>query len=172
MVAPSSKNSTSSSARRRRRRSPRPHDRLATAAAQERTPETGRQPPGVHAFRPRPKPLWLRLLLRTQQATSVLTLLLIISALVSYGWTVLIQQHWGDQYAELESLKKRERQYTSTNELLKNDIAKQAENPTTGLLLPDPSNAIFLAPAPQRPPVEPKSEAKPAAPTPGQPLGY
>jgi hypothetical protein len=171
MVAPQSQNSHASpSTRRRRRRSGR--SRNAAVPVQELTPRSGSDQSVVHAFRPKPKPLWLMMMIRTQQATSALTLLLITSVLVIYGWTVYIQQRWGYEYARLETLKKRERQITSANELLKNQIAEQAESPTTGLLLPDPSNAIFLAPAPQRPPVEPKTEVAPAAPMPDQPLGY
>lgn len=178
MVAPQSQGSNSSLPARRRRRSPRLPETTATVstaaemASRAASDPAASDPSVVHAFRPKPKPLWLLLLLRTQQATSALTLLLIASVLLIYGWTVYIQQRWGHEYARLETLKKRERQLTSANELLKNQIAEQAENPTTGLLLPDPSNAIFLAPAPQRPPVEPKAETAPAAPTPHQPLGY
>lgn len=126
----------------------------------------------VHSFRPKPKPLWLALLLRCQQASSIATLLLVAGVLTVYGWTVYIQQRWGQEYDRLEAFKKQERQLVSANELLKNQMAEQAENPTAGLLLPDPSNAIFLTPAPQRPEVKPKSAVPPAEPVPTRPLGY
>ncbi len=126
----------------------------------------------VHSFRPKAKPLWLKLLLRVQQGSSIVTLLLIVGVLATYGWTVYIQQQWGKAYDSLEALKKRERQLVSANELLKNQMAEQAENPTTGLLLPDPSNAIFLTPAPQRSEVQPKSSPSPEKSFPNRPLGY
>jgi hypothetical protein len=98
--------------------------------------------------------------------------LLGISVLAAYGWTVYLQQRWGHEYEKLETLKKQERQLVSANELLKNQMAEQAEKPTAGLLLPDPSNAIFLTPAPQRPEVKPKSIAPSAESSPAKPLGY
>lgn len=126
----------------------------------------------VHSFRPKPKPLWLSLLLRCQQVSSVMTLLLVAGVLTVYGWTVYIQQRWGQEYDRLETFKKQERQLVSANELLKNQMAEQAENPTAGLLLPDPSNAIFLTPAPQRPQVKPKSTVPAVESSPTRPLGY
>jgi hypothetical protein len=111
-------------------------------------------------------------LLRTQQGSSIITILLGISVLAAYGWTVYLQQIWGHEYEQLETLKRQERQLVSANELLKNQMAAQAEKPTAGLLLPDPSNAIFLTPAPQRPEVKPKSTVPSAESSPTRPLGY
>lgn len=125
----------------------------------------------VHSFRTKPQPLWLKLLLRLQQGSSIATILLIVGALATYGWTVYLQQQWGKAYDSLEALKKRERQLVSANELLKNQMAEQAENPTTGLLLPDPSNAIFLTPAPRRSEVKPKPSPSPEDFS-NKPLGY
>jgi hypothetical protein len=110
-------------------------------------------------------------LLRFQQTASLMTLLLAAGVLITYGWTVYIQQRWGQQYDRLETLKKQERQLISANEVLKNQMADQAENPKSGLLLPDPSNAIFLTPAPQRPEVKPTTVPS-TEPSPTRPLGY
>jgi hypothetical protein len=126
----------------------------------------------VHSFRPKQKPFWLIVLIKLQQGSSFVTLFLVAAILVVYGWTVYTQQRWGQQYNKLESLKKQERQLVSANEVLKNQMAQQAENPTAGLLLPDPSNAIFLTPAPQRPEVKPKSTVPPVEKFPKKPLGY
>lgn len=126
----------------------------------------------VHPF-PQQKPLWLTVLLKLQQGSSIATFALIAGGMMVYGWTVYIQQQWGQQYEELEALKKQERQLISANEVLKNQMAEQAESPTAGLLLPDPNNAIFLAPAPQRPAV--KSSLPPVPPSKSsshRPLGY
>lgn len=126
----------------------------------------------VHSFRPKAKPLWLKLLLRLQQGSSLVTLSLILGVLATYGWTVYLQQQWGEAYESLETLKKQERQLVSANELLKNEMAEQAEKPTTGLLLPDPSNAIFLTPAPQRSDIQPKPSPSLEDAFPNKPLGY
>ncbi|MCU0523713.1 MAG: hypothetical protein MUF72_02695 [Elainella sp. Prado103] len=136
-----------------------------------RAVQTPATPTIVHSFRPKPHPLWLRLLLKVQQGSSVFTVLLVASMLAVYGWTVYVQQRWGHEYEQLEALKKKERQLTAASELLKNQMAEQAENPTTGLLLPDPSNAIFLTPAPQRSEVKPKPTTSPV-PFQNKPLGY
>lgn len=125
----------------------------------------------VHSFA-RKRPLWVTVLLRLQQGSSVVTFGLIVGAMVVYGWTVYIQQRWGQEYEQLEALKKQERQLISANEVLKNQMAEQAESPTAGLLLPNPNNAIFLAPAPQRPAVKPKPLVPPSDSSPNRPLGY
>lgn len=126
----------------------------------------------VHSF-PQRNPLWLTALLKLQQGSFLLTFSLIVGAMVVYGWTVYIQQRWGEEYEQLEALKKQERQLISANEVLKNQMAEQAESPTAGLLLPNPNNAIFLAPAPQRPAVKPSSPpVPPSNSSPNRPLGY
>lgn len=147
--------------------------RLPRAAHLVSIDPTRRRTDGVvHSFRPKARPLWLKLLLRLQQGSSLVTLSLILGVLATYGWTVYLQQQWGEAYESLETLKKQERQLVSANELLKNEIAEQAEKPTTGLLLPDPSNAIFLTPAPQRSDIQPKSSPSPEATFSNKPLGY
>jgi hypothetical protein len=98
--------------------------------------------------------------------------------LAVYGWTVYSQHMWNQAYQKLGVLQRHERQLTTTNEVLKNQMALQAEQPITGLVPPNPAAVIFLKPAPQRSdhaaaPVPPAT--KPAAqtekPTP-IPLGY
>ena len=141
--------------------------RLSSAQPASESPQAD---PIPRAFRPQ-HPLWLTLLLWTQRSSSLVTLALGAAILATYGWTVYIQQQWGRDFDRLEAMKKQERQLISTNEVLKNQMAEQAEKPTAGLLLPDPSNAIFLTPAPQRPDVK----ASPKAPVEvdsTRPLGY
>lgn len=122
--------------------------------------------------RPQAPPRWLMMLLTLQRTSSALTLLLIVALLAVYGWTVYTQQRWGRAYSHLEALQKQERQLTAANEVLKNQMAQQAEAPDVGLMLPDPGNTIFLTPAPQRPPVEPEINLPPPQPIPARPLGY
>jgi hypothetical protein len=131
------------------------------------------QRPVVQAMPQRqPAPAWLRVLVKIQRLSSVSTLLLIMGLLVSYGWTVYTQQRWGQAYSQLGALQKQERQLTAANEVLKNQMARQAEAPAVGLVLPDPGNTIYLAPAPQRPAVEPEVNLPPPQPIPARPLGY
>jgi hypothetical protein len=116
-------------------------------------------------------PLWLTLLVMAQRGSSVVTFILIAAVLTVYSWTVYAQQRWGQAYRHLESLQKQERQLIATNEVLKNQMARQAEKPDVGLILPDPSTRIFLSPAPQRPEVEP--DILPSSTSPQtRPMGY
>lgn len=118
-----------------------------------------------------PLPGWLKLLVRTQRASLVVTFLLVATVLSTYSWTVVVQQRWGQQYQRFESLKKQERQLVTGNEVLKNQMARQAESPSSGLMVPDPSNAIFLPPASPRPAVNPEARSSTDL-APAKPLGY
>ena len=122
--------------------------------------------------RPQTNPSWLKLLLVLQRTSSAFTFLLVVGLLVVYGWTVYTQQRWGRAYNRMEALQKQERQMMAANEVIKNQMAKQAEVPDSGLVLPEPGNTIFLTPAPQRPPVTPEVNMPPPQPIPARPLGY
>jgi hypothetical protein len=94
-----------------------------------------------------------------------------MSVLTVYGWTVYVQQRWGQEYSKFETLKKQERQLISGNEALKNQMAQQAESPNSGLMVPDPNHTIFLMPAPERPLVQARRRSTHQT-TPAKPLGY
>lgn len=121
--------------------------------------------------RTQPLPTWLKLLLNAQKASSVTLFVLVIATLTVYGWTVYVQQRWGQEYRQFETLKKQERQLISGNEALKNQIAKQAESPLSGLTVPDPNNAIFLTPAAPRAAEAPDHPFS-SQPIPTKPIGY
>ena len=95
-------------------------------------------------------PIWLLSLCGWQRRFSVATFVLVVGMLAVYGWTAYSQQKWFQAYRKLETLKSQERQLTTTNEVLKNKIAEQAEKPIMGLVPPNPSEAIFLVPTSQR----------------------
>jgi hypothetical protein len=97
------------------------------------------------------KPLWLLRLSLLQRCSNALILCLVAVVLGLYSGTVYSQRAWNRAYRQLESLQRQERQLTTANEVLKNKIAQQAEQPETGLSPADPTQAIFLKPAPQRP---------------------
>jgi hypothetical protein len=121
---------------------------------------------------PQPLPTWLKLMIKVQKGSTVLTFLLMGTVLAVYGWTVLTQQRWGHEYRRWGALQKHEQQLMATNEVLKNQMAQQAENPKAGLVAPDPSSMIFLTPAAPRPAVQPDVEASTPDPLPNRPLGY
>jgi hypothetical protein len=95
------------------------------------------------------QPVWLRSLLRVQQASSVAVVLLLGGALTVYGLTVYGEQRWSQEYQKLETLRLREQQLSAASEVLKHQLAKEAENPETGLAPQNPATPIFLRPVPE-----------------------
>jgi hypothetical protein len=121
--------------------------------------------------KPQPAPVWLSLLVIAQRSSSVVTLCLVGAVLAVYSWTVYSQQVWSREYDKLETLQKQERKLMTANEVLKNQMAEQAEKAETGLVFPSPGNTIFLQPAPPRAPIQPSAEPS-EVPTSTGPLGY
>lgn len=118
-------------------------------------------------------PLWLRSLIGAQRSLSILTGALSIAVLSVYGQTVYSQQLWSQEYRKLENLQRHERQLTAASEVLKNQIAQQAETSRAGLVPSNPANTIFLQPAPQRPAPAPMPPAPvESQPTSFSPVGY
>ncbi|MEQ8756264.1 MAG: hypothetical protein RID09_22510 [Coleofasciculus sp. G1-WW12-02] len=95
-------------------------------------------------------PGWLRSLMILQRGSDVITVLLGIATLTIYSWTVYTQQQWTQEYRKLGTLQRNERDLTTTNEIIKDQLAQQAERPATGLVTPTTANTILLPPAPQR----------------------
>lgn len=91
-------------------------------------------------------PNWLRVLIGLERCVSVMTIALGAATLTVYGLTVSSGQQWSRDYNRLQSLQRYERQLRVANEMLKNQMAEQAENPDTGLVPQNPANTIFLPP--------------------------
>ncbi|UKP00627.1 hypothetical protein [Nostoc sp. UHCC 0870] len=89
-------------------------------------------------------PLWLLRLHTLHRHSSVVAFLLVAATLVVYGCTVYTQDLWSKNYRRLQNLQRHERHLTTTNATLTNKIAEEAENSKTGLVLPTPTNTIFL----------------------------
>ncbi|AFZ31406.1 hypothetical protein Glo7428_2911 [Gloeocapsa sp. PCC 7428] len=117
---------------------------------------TTRHPTSVPILPSARKPLWLIRLSVLQRSSTVVLFFLIATVLALYTGTIYSQRKWYQSYEKRENLQRQERQITTAIEVLKNKMAQQAEQPETGLLPADPTQAIFLKPAPQRParPVE------------------
>lgn len=127
--------------------------------------------------KPKPQPLWLSSIIALQRASSVLTSLIIGSTLTVYGLTVYGESSWTQEYPRLEQLRATEQQLQAAQEVLKNEIAIQADQPTTGLVIPQPGDMIYVEPAAPRPelspPATPPSDLKPSAHSlTNKPLGY
>ena len=128
--------------------------------------------PTVRVLRPRPQhqPLWLWVLRGVQQ-TSGLTAFLAGGVIVGfYASTVYTQQQWGKAYRQLDDLQRQESQLTSAHEMLRQQLAEEAELPGSGLVAPSPNTILFLEPADPRP--APVSPPEPPAPPQLHPIGY
>jgi hypothetical protein len=100
-------------------------------------------------------PSWLLRFYALHRHSSIVAFLLVATTLMVYGWTVYSQQLWSQSYRHLQNLQRHERQLMTTNEVLKNKMAQEAERPSAKLVSPTPSGMIFWNPAP----VESKSVA-------------
>ena len=98
-----------------------------------------------------PLPVWLRVLLSTQKLSIAVTVMLTVSVFGIYGWTVYAQDQWNQQYKKLEQLKRQERQLTTTEGSLDNDILRSVQNKPNGLVRESLDQSIFLQAAPLRP---------------------
>lgn len=121
----------------------------------------------------RSSPMWLTGLRHLQNRCEAVTGLLVTALLIAYGWSAYSQNSWQQARSQLENLKKQERQLMQKNEVLKNDLATQAQRPEMGLVSPSPAEAIALEPASQtaRPPKSISPATQPRRFT-SLPLGY
>ena len=78
-------------------------------------------------------PLWLRSLVLLQKSTSLLLFLAVGATVTVYSWKEHVETEWSKEYKQLNTLLQEERELTATNEILKNQIANQAEKEETGL---------------------------------------
>ncbi len=108
-------------------------------------------------------PTWLRAFIGLQKFSSVTTFLLAGAVLVVYGTTVYTQQLWSREYRKLEKLQRQERQVIAAGEVLKYQLANQAENADAGLVSPHPENNLFLEASPSRPAPEGNNLSQPMA---------
>ena len=92
----------------------------------------------------------LRNLVLLQRGSSVVLLVLGALTLGVYSRTVHAQRSWSNAYSELSLLRRQEPQLTLANEALKQHLADSAEQQDSGLVNPDPFNALFLEPAAPR----------------------
>jgi hypothetical protein len=117
-------------------------------------------------------PSWLSSLLFLRRSSDIVTFLLVAATLTIYSWTVYTQQQWSQEYRKLEILQRHERNITMANEVMKDQLAQQAEKPATGLVNPTGANAIVLPPAPHRPSSPPPTQTANPEPAAKSPLGY
>ncbi len=113
------------------------------------------------------------MLIQLQRGSVIVTFVLVTAALVVYGSTIYMQQHWSKEYNKLKSMQRNERKMIAAGELMKNQLIQQAEQPGSGLVPRTAAHTIVVEPQPLRPPVtvNPVLKVEPRTPN-SQPLGY
>lgn len=124
-----------------------------------------------------PAPLWLRWLIHLQRGSAIAAIGMGIAVSIAYCSTVYIQQLWAKEYRTLKQLERNQRQMTTVREVLKDQMAQQAEAPETGMSQLSPQRLIFVPLAPTPSPSiasTPSTIPAPAKVPPalGLPLGY
>lgn len=94
--------------------------------------------------KPSPRPLWLKLLLRCQQGSTVVTGTLMLSLLAVYSSTVSLNSQVSQGTQQLADFHRDRQQLTAANEVLKHHMAEQAEAPGAGLNIRHPNSMLFL----------------------------
>ncbi len=133
------------------------------------TPGTQQAPTSLQSRR---LPMWFLYLRSLQRRFGIATYLLITGMLVVYSSTVYLEQKWHQEYDKLNDLQRYERRLTTTNEVLKNQLASEAEQPGAKLSSPNPADAIILQPSSQQSEVLPKQINTQAQPKIDIPSGY
>lgn len=105
--------------------------------------------------KPQRQPLWLSSMMVLQKVSSVVTSVMVGSTLTFYGLMVYGESNWTQEYPRLEKLRATEQQLQAAQELLKNQIALEADQPTTGLVVPQPTDRIYIEPSDPRPELSP-----------------
>ena len=118
-----------------------------------------------------------RIIISVAKVSSIFSFIIVSITLAVYGGTIHGQMKWTEKYQRLEKLRRNEQQLSIANELLKNQIAQQAESADTDTTSQNNVKRIFLEPAPSRPApvISPAPDLVPASPTPqsiNRPIGY
>ncbi|MBF2058202.1 MAG: hypothetical protein IGQ45_13560 [Cyanobacterium sp. T60_A2020_053] len=121
-----------------------------------------------------PLPWWLKIYSILSHSSSWLTVIIVLIAGSIYGLTVYAPQQWTSKYNELEDLRRRERQFTLADEIFKNKLAQEAENPKSGLVNPENSQPPLFLPKTEVKPVEllPPETVMPKTVKPVFPIAY
>jgi hypothetical protein len=92
------------------------------------------------------KPFWLKALSFLERGSSVFSFFVIGAMLFVYGMSVYVPYEWTQEYRKLKQLQKDERQVIATNEIIKNQLAKQANLEGIGLVDPEPTMRPIILP--------------------------
>ncbi|MBE9137126.1 hypothetical protein IQ254_07900 [Nodosilinea sp. LEGE 07088] len=88
----------------------------------------------------------VQVLSKLHLVSSVLAAAVVALTLISYGTSVYLNRQLSQANQQLNRLQRSEQQIAAANEVLKNHLAKQAEDSNFRFQPPQPGNVIFLQP--------------------------
>jgi hypothetical protein len=86
----------------------------------------------------------LQFLLLINKISATFAFCLVTLTLGVYGWTVRVPTLWSQEFRKLTKLQQEERYLVGANEVLKHQLAQQAQKPASGLTQLHPKDLIFL----------------------------
>ena len=87
---------------------------------------------------------YLQFLLLINKVSATFAFCLVTLTLSVYGWTVRVPTLWSQEFRKLTKLQQEERYLVGANEVLKHQLAQQAQKPEVGLTQLHPKDLIFL----------------------------
>lgn len=90
-------------------------------------------------------PFWLKCFNFIGTTSTGLSIMTVMVCLAVYGLTVSAPSQWTQKYRDLQELQQRERQFTFSNEVLKNQLAEESGRSDSGLVNPELGHSpVFL----------------------------
>ncbi|BBA79835.1 hypothetical protein RGRSB_1401 [cyanobacterium endosymbiont of Rhopalodia gibberula] len=87
---------------------------------------------------------YLQFLLLINKVSAIFAFCIVTLTLGVYGWTVRVPSLWSQEFRKLTKLQQEERYLVGANEVLKHQLAQQAQKPEVGLTQLHPKDLIFL----------------------------
>jgi hypothetical protein len=100
------------------------------------------------------RPFWLKSLIVLSNGSSLVCYLSVAIAFVMYSMTVHAPKLWTQKYEQLQNLQKQERQFSFTDEIVKNQLGESAKKSGSGLINPDPTQMPIFLPDSNPKPIE------------------
>ncbi|MBL1210296.1 hypothetical protein [Geminocystis sp. GBBB08] len=107
------------------------------------------------------RPFLLKCLIIIGNTSSLVCYLSVAIAFILYGMTVYAPKLWTQKYQELQNLQKQERQFSFTDEIMKNQLAESANQSGSGFVNPDATQPPIFLPDSNPKPIELKRSNSP-----------
>ncbi|XFA73398.1 hypothetical protein RYO59_001642 [Thermosynechococcaceae cyanobacterium Okahandja] len=125
----------------------------------------------IRPLRQPQKPLWQRALVGVQWVSGVAAAGSLAALLPLYGWSAVSEQQWSQAYAQLELLKRQERELLVSHEALRYRVTQQVQQAPQGLVPQRPQHVLFI-PNTATPATKPPLPSPPVATPPKRTVSY